>query len=245
MSDAGPVVSAGDRLLHVLRDRCAVAAREGGRLPPEPRLAEEVGVSRPLLREALSRLEHEGLVRRRRGEATAVNTLATDIRYWFDRQETYADRFERAGHTVRQAVIHAGFATASDTDVEQLGVDRSQWVITTRKRWWADDVVVAIADNIIPLPVGMTPEDVAEPAQNMFHLVAKLYGEDAEWEITRPRAIVADDALATQFGIESPAAVLALHTIGVSAASTRLYRAIEYYPPDGLDWAFVRTFRPE
>lgn len=43
---------------------------EGGRLRPERRLAEEMGVSRARLRRALDRLEAEGVITRRQGQGT-------------------------------------------------------------------------------------------------------------------------------------------------------------------------------
>ncbi len=42
----------------------------GSKLPPEPELAEEMGVSRPTLREALRSLEEDGFVTRTRGAGT-------------------------------------------------------------------------------------------------------------------------------------------------------------------------------
>lgn len=44
--------------------------RPGGRLPPEPQLASELGVSRATLRDALGSLEDEGMVTRSRGSGT-------------------------------------------------------------------------------------------------------------------------------------------------------------------------------
>lgn len=44
----------------------------GGRLPPEETLAAELGISRPVLRQALARLKAEGLLESRRGSGTYI-----------------------------------------------------------------------------------------------------------------------------------------------------------------------------
>src|SRR5438128_12379717 len=44
----------------------------GDKLPPERRLAEELGVNRASLREAIKSLEHMGLVKTRQGDGTRV-----------------------------------------------------------------------------------------------------------------------------------------------------------------------------
>jgi len=46
----------------------------GDRLPPEPELAQQLGISRSTLREALHSFEERGLISRRRGVGTFVNT---------------------------------------------------------------------------------------------------------------------------------------------------------------------------
>src|SRR5206468_5742596 len=44
----------------------------GDKLPPERRLAEQLGVNRASLREAIKKLEHMGLVKTRQGDGTRV-----------------------------------------------------------------------------------------------------------------------------------------------------------------------------
>ena len=55
--------------------------RPGSQLPAEARLARELGISRPTLREALTNMEREGLVLRRHGLGTFV---APDPERWLE-----------------------------------------------------------------------------------------------------------------------------------------------------------------
>lgn len=52
---------------------------EGSHLPPEPDLVEQLGVSRPTLREALRVLESESLIRPRRGSRSGAEICAPSV----------------------------------------------------------------------------------------------------------------------------------------------------------------------
>jgi DNA-binding FadR family transcriptional regulator len=72
-----PAVRLGDQLYHrlaLLIERGEFA--EGGRLPPESELAERFRVSRPVIREALSRLRSVGVIVSRRGSGSFVQKRA-------------------------------------------------------------------------------------------------------------------------------------------------------------------------
>ena len=67
--------------------------KPGGRLPTEPELCEAYGVSRPVLREAISQLKHDGLVIPQQGRGVFVSetgfksSLRFDIPNFDDRKE--------------------------------------------------------------------------------------------------------------------------------------------------------------
>src|SRR6266487_1707825 len=76
-----------DRLRRLWRS----AVDSGEPFPGEPALALRLGASRPALREALIRLEHEGLIGKRKGAETTVNRAAIEIPARFDQQIEKAD----------------------------------------------------------------------------------------------------------------------------------------------------------
>lgn len=80
-TDAPPRLSATARVVQSLRLRLSQESWSAGdRLPSEPALAKELGVSRVSVRAALAQLESEGLVDRRHGSGTYVNSVRPLVR---------------------------------------------------------------------------------------------------------------------------------------------------------------------
>ena len=69
------------QVMRTLRERIEHGEYQvGDRLPSETELAAALGVSRPTLRQALARLESEGLLRRIKGSGTGSSeTYCTDF----------------------------------------------------------------------------------------------------------------------------------------------------------------------
>lgn len=78
-----------DAIYHALRDRIALLDYPPGAMLSENALAEDFGVSRTPIRQALQRLEFEGLVVSRHGVGTMVTTV--DLQYL---REVYALRLK-------------------------------------------------------------------------------------------------------------------------------------------------------
>lgn len=73
--DAAPSLS--DRVAQTLMDKIdAGELRRGERMPSETVLGQEFGVSRTVIREAISRLRHEGVVEARQGSGVYVTQQA-------------------------------------------------------------------------------------------------------------------------------------------------------------------------
>jgi GntR family transcriptional repressor for pyruvate dehydrogenase complex len=80
-----------DRVYHLLYGRISNGEYPANRkLPSETALAEEFGVSRPVLRAALERLREQGLIHSRQGAGSFVREMKT-VPIGFARVETIAD----------------------------------------------------------------------------------------------------------------------------------------------------------
>ena len=131
-----------DELLALL-DELAV----GDAIPPERRLASDLGVSRPTLRNAIDELVREGLLRRRHGSGTYVSEPKIALPLTMTSfTEDMARRGMRAGsHVVSFEPISAGAKLG-----QRLRVSPVDEVWAIRRLRLADDVSMAIEFLHVP-----------------------------------------------------------------------------------------------
>ncbi|MFG1375787.1 FadR/GntR family transcriptional regulator [Xanthobacter autotrophicus] len=122
----GRAPSLAETLAHRLREEIASGRLQPGeRLPTEHQMAETYGVSRPIVREAVGRLKHDGLVTTRQGagafvaEPGAASTFRLDIADLSDKVEMRAI-VELLMAVEATATAHAA-VRRSDEDLARIG----------------------------------------------------------------------------------------------------------------------------
>jgi GntR family transcriptional regulator len=215
--------------------------------PSEPELAASLGVSRPALREALTRLEAEGLIRRRRGDATYVNVPASRIVTRFDQQARFERALEDAGHTAVAEHLFVERIVLDDDTCRRLELPAGSPGLHVGKRWRADGTVVMVAVDRVPLvradgsPLQLPP-DLDTPVR-LFPLMRALRGEPIQWEVATPGASRPSDLEREWFEDDGLEAVLTLDLLGVGRRGQLLYQNRELHRPGAVPFGFVRTIR--
>ena len=88
----------------------------------EPALARELQATRPAVREALVRLESEGLIHKRQGAGTAVNRAAVEIAARPDQQIDNGEIIRSMGRTASMEVLEVGTIAVSEDQPSALKV---------------------------------------------------------------------------------------------------------------------------
>lgn len=119
---------------------------EGAQLPTESVLCDRYGVSRFTVREALRRLQSEGLIRRRRGSGTIVDTGSHVLRQPLS---DVAELLQYAAGSEFAFTVH-GMVTMSEAQAADLGVPvGSRWVYLSGIRRLGPNAPVALTDVYI------------------------------------------------------------------------------------------------
>ena len=120
-ADSRPLYAQASEALKELVRRGGYVA--GARLPSEHELAEQLGISRPTLREALRLLEEEGLIVRRHGVGTFVAVLQPVIEGGLEILESLAQIARRRGLCTGVEGLHIEARPATTQESVQLKID--------------------------------------------------------------------------------------------------------------------------
>jgi GntR family transcriptional regulator len=145
----GEVLHPFKRLLVQLADIIA-ATPTGGRLPAEPDLAKQMGVSRATLREAMRTFEGQGLIRRRQGVGTFVVRQSRVLESGLEVLESIETLASKSGLEVSMGALHIDRLQASPEQSETLRVAVGGPLIQVSRIILTENRPVAFLIDVLP-----------------------------------------------------------------------------------------------
>lgn len=195
-------------------------------IPSEPEICDHFGLSRTTVRQALSELENEGMIRREKGRGTFVSQTYPQL--WFlQSSQGFYDEAARQGHQVRSRVIRREVAELPGFAAEALDLEvGAEGVILERLRWVDGRVSMYVINYLV--------ERLAAAVMEADLVNGSLYralAEAADFTVAGGRrvveAVTAEDELAELLEVEGGTPMLFVESVawGESLAPVELYRA--------------------
>lgn len=144
--------------LHEQLGQVIASTRPGDRLPTEPELARQMGVSRATLREAMRTYETQGLIRRRQGVGTFVLRPAHILESGLEVLESLETVAQRMGLHAVPGEIVIDRRPASQEESEALNLAVGAQVISVSRVILADERPVAYLIDTLPSELISTAE---------------------------------------------------------------------------------------
>jgi GntR family transcriptional regulator len=123
-------------------------------LPSEAVLAERLSVSRSTIREALSKLEDEGIVIRRHGVGTFVSPMAEDhrgaLKGWFSETPNFIDVISNSGYEPDCKLLNLEISPAGEVS-KHLDINQDSQVVYYERLFLASSEPVILCKNFVPL----------------------------------------------------------------------------------------------
>lgn len=147
----------------------------GHRLASEPELGEHFGVSRSVVRQALARLEAEGLVRREKGRGTYV--AENQQRSWLlqSSEGFFQDEVERLGLSVTSRILRAEEGRVPAWAAEALGVPSGSPGVTIARLRCVEGKVALYNVNYLLSELADTVLAL-EPDASLYEAVEREHG---------------------------------------------------------------------
>ncbi|MFD1360059.1 GntR family transcriptional regulator [Lentibacillus salinarum] len=140
--------------------------RDIQKFPSESKLAEDLGMSRLTVREALIVLENEGYITRRQGSSTVVTTFARKLTGKIDKAGELGSLITDTGHKLKVDNISWSWETSTKEQAEALNISEGEELLVVKKRFLADTTPAAYCVNRIPRSylegVEFSVQDLAE-----------------------------------------------------------------------------------
>jgi GntR family transcriptional regulator len=128
------------------------AFEPGAPLPSAELLAEQLGVSRSTLREAISYLEMDGLLVRRQGVGTYVAiTPGAQVRGGLERMRSFRELARMAGRRVDTLERHVQRVAAGERESQALRVEAGAELVRVQAVEAIEDCRMAYLDSFVPL----------------------------------------------------------------------------------------------
>jgi len=205
-----------ERTATQLRQRAAAVAADGGKFPTESALIEELEVSRTTVREAISRLEAEGVLLRRHGTDTVVNAIALQLRDQHEREQGARwNSVDSAAEVLENTPL-----LIEDDVAALLDVVASHPARMIKRLWRHDGTPIAYEIEHVVLPTW--PMELPDPDADLFALAHEVYEETVIWRVDSTDARAANEIDAELLAAEVGAPVLVTDEIFVTSRDRRL-----------------------
>lgn len=212
----------------------------GGKLPSEPELAKQLGVSRATLREAMRIFETQGFIHRRQGVGTFVIPPGHVIETGLEVLESLHTQAERMRLEVQVGPYYIVRVAADKKQAEEFGIEKGDpllevtWVMETQGR-------------PVAFLVDLLPEDVLDKTElqkNFNGSVLDLLMHRTDLMLTTSRteisAVSASAEIARALGIQRGDVVLCFEATLYTADGRVVDCSHSYYLPGYFKFHVVR-----
>ena len=230
----GAVIS--DRIVSALLEELRTGRyAQTDRLPAEVDLAAELGVSRTVIRDALSEMERAGYIERVRGIGTVVNRSVLNLRSRLDQKLEYYPLILSFGSYPQIYPVRAGQELARD-----LAIEPGDDVICIKKRILADTTPVIYSIDYLPRALfGSRDYTRIDLSGDIFDVLERECRQQVASNVAHLKASCGDEAIRAAMRLAPGEAMLLLDEICYNRLCHPVMRSLSYYT-NFFDFSILR-----
>lgn len=229
-----------DQVRNNVKSRILANEFEDDRIPSETDLADELGVSRTTIRDALGRLEIEGVIYRKQGAGTFVNRPGLRIKSPLEEIWSYEALLEAHGYTPSIKVLSQEIITASGGLAAELELETGDQLLEVEKLFLEDREPVILARNLIPLRFLETSYQEQDLKAPIFDFLALFGGQHLSYYLSELAPVMADESLRKRLRLSGAAALVSMEEVGYNELNEPILKAYSYFRDDLLRLRLIR-----
>ena len=211
-----------------------------GRIPSETILADQFGVSRTTIRDALGRLEHEGAIYRKQGSGTFVNPAGLQIKSKLDEIWSYEEMLEAHGYPPSVRILSAEVEKVDEETAVSLNLALDEEVLVIKKLFLKNDEPVILTHNIIPVRLldgEYDDEDLLLPVYEFLGKNGRLH---LSYYVSEIIPVIVSDELSDILQIPAQTPLITFNEIGYSKDNTPILKSKSGFRDDLIRLRLIR-----
>jgi GntR family transcriptional regulator len=184
----------------------------GDRLPSEPVICREFSVSRTTVRQALSALEREGLIRREKGRGTFV-AEPPSASWLLQSSHGFHEEAVRSGHRVTSKVLRREVEVLPQWAADALGLPAASEGVTIERLRWIDERLVMYVLNHLPGDLAGTVLAADLETGSLYGILERQKGLHVFGGRRVVEAVTAEKNLARLLEVEAGAPLLFVESV--------------------------------
>lgn len=210
-----------------------------GKIPAENELATELRVSRTTVRDALSRLEHEGTIFRKQGAGTFVNERGLQIKSRLEEIWSYESVLRDHGYNPSIRMLSVATKAAEAPYCDDLEIVSGEPLVVMRKLFLENSKPVILTVNRIPERYLRVPASMDSTAP-LFQFLETHGNRHLAYYLSEIEPVVLDGVQARLLGVTVGTPAIAFQEIGYDRDNTPVVRATSYFRDDLLRFRLIR-----
>jgi GntR family transcriptional regulator len=224
-----------------LKQRIINAEFEAGRIPSEADLAHELSVSRNTIREALSRLEMEGIIFRRQGAGTFINEAVRLVKTRLEDIIPYESLIQEHGYIPSIHLVDVAEQSADDRLKDILHLRSNEKVLRVQKLFRADNEPVIFTVTNVPTRIIKRPYALNDFHMPIYQFLPIFCQLNLAYYLTEIVPLIAVPSLIDILALpQQETALLSFEEIGYSQENEPIVKACSYFRDDLLRLRLIR-----
>lgn len=215
---------------------------ENTKLPREELLAKELGVSRITVRSALNELATEGIIFRRQGKGTFVNTQALHMNVVFNPIGDLRDVIASSGYKVKTEILSVYKRVATQDECLKLQLEDNEMVLIIERLFYANDMPAIYCLDRIPTKILMEDFQQEDLDMSIYKYFKEKLNRPITWDKVEISTVVSSEMenLAKYFKCNQVKAFLNCDIVNFDNSDKPVFYANEYVDTQFIRYQMIR-----